>query len=111
MAFELSIFDNISSESKLTYGRTKIFLSLFEPKPVFDVLNVISDLCTNNFFNLKLILLNIRSRGSPLSSNNFMRNLRFFSWNDECDSLIARSTKIANSTHFVAIREKNVREK
>jgi len=37
MAFELSIFDDINSESGLTYERTKIFLSLFEPISVFVV--------------------------------------------------------------------------
>jgi len=40
-----------------------IFLSLFEPiepiESVFVTPNVVSDPCTNNFFNVKFILLNI----------------------------------------------------
>jgi len=61
MAFELSIFDDINSESGFTYGRTIIFLSLFEPISVFITPDDVTALCTNNFFSLKFILLNIRS--------------------------------------------------
>jgi len=39
------------------------FLSLFESISVFVMPNVVFDLCTNNFFNLKFILLYIRSKG------------------------------------------------
>jgi len=63
MAFELSIFDDIKSVSGLIYGRTKIFLSKFEFISIFVVPNEVSVLCTNNFFSLELILLNINSKG------------------------------------------------
>jgi len=61
IAFELSIFDDINSESGLTYGSTKIFLSLLELVSVESVTFFV--LCTNSFFNLEFILSKIRSRG------------------------------------------------
>jgi len=68
--FELSIFDVINSVSGFTYGKTKIFLSLFELLLV--MLPTVSLFCTNNFFNFKFILLKIKFRRYPLSSNNFI---------------------------------------
>jgi len=61
VVFELSIFDDINSESDLTYGSTKIFLSLLELVFVESVTFFV--LCTNNFFSLEFILLKIRSKG------------------------------------------------
>jgi len=75
------MFDVINSVSGLTYGKTKIFFSLFELS--FVMLPTISLFCTNNFLNLEFILLKIKFRGDPLSSNNLIHNSRFFLWKDE----------------------------
>jgi len=98
IAFELSIFDDINSVSGFTYGRTRIFLSLLEV--LFFMLLAVSSFCTNNFFNLKFILLKIRTRGYPLSSNNFIYNSKFFLWKDG-DSFIARSRRLYIMTAYL----------